>query len=181
MINSAFQIYVDYNNPLDSEGAGSLFLACLFHDFGHTGGHTGGHARDKWNISIAIEGLEEAIKACVSLRDGTDEAIVDFARYLIRETQFPYKHGSSGTFFVDIIRDADMSQIVTDNFLQQNVLGLSKELGIPLEKFIDNQIAFLRGVIFRTRYGKKVWSSCVVDKIKELEELKSIMGISCGL
>ena len=45
-INNAFQIYRDYDCPLDSYDAETLFIASLFHDFNHTSGL----ARDKWNI-----------------------------------------------------------------------------------------------------------------------------------
>lgn len=169
-INNAFQIYKDYENELTLNDAKALFIASLFHDFNHTAGL----AKDKFNIFIAIEGLEDVAKKFVNFNDENEKEVFKTARILIRSTEFPY-NAESALLLVNIMRDADMSQIVTDNFLQQNVLGLSKELNIPLEKFIDNQITFLQNVSFKTEYGRKAWGMKVIEKIKELKEIKTII------
>ena len=81
----------------------------------------------------------------------------------------------------EILRDADISQIFSDVWLQQIVFGLSKEMSISSEstispqQFLKKQITYLKDLRFYSDWGKKTFYLQVRDKLQETRALLSIL------
>lgn len=160
-----------------------LYVAALFHDFNHTAGK----AKDSFNIAIACDALSDCMSNMKLQpnfyflnKPDIEQEITGFYQAvtrLIKGTQFPYTYPPEDDVDLAMLRDADLSQIATDNYFQQNVIGLSTELDKPLLTFIDNQISFLKSVNFNTTYATKHWGPIVADKLDELEDMKELLKL----
>jgi len=166
LINAGRIIFNDFPD-INYSGNRAILAAVLFHDFNHSMGEL----TDNENINIALKNVEQ------KMNGKEDEDFINYVKGLISCTRFPYNKDDLLSDPMKIIRDADMSQIATENYFQQNVLGLSQELKIPLDKFISNQISFLSQVEFHTNFAKKHFQPVVIKHRETLIRLCTLMEI----
>ena len=68
-----------------------------------------------------------------------------------------------------------MLQTFEDNFVQQILFGLSKELGFEFIKFLDIQLKFLDNLKFYTKSAKDMTKGKLSKIKKDVKYLKSIL------
>lgn len=150
---------IEYHELPEKE-AKNLLIAALFHDFNHSAGEM----TDDVNISNAKMGVEEWAK------EETDGIIdVDLIYSMIDATQFPYQVDSNALNLPQqILRDADMGSIFTDNWFQTIMLGLSGEAGTGFEAFIEQQKNFMTNMKANTEWFRKTKMPMLQEKLDDL-------------
>jgi hypothetical protein len=136
-----------------------LLIAAMLHDVGHSGKM----GNDDREIETAIFFLEEIILP-------EDKALLPDITSLIVATRYPHVEGDFSEAAL-ILRDADLSQILADNWFDSCVLGLSQEMGLSLKETLNENIRFLRSLKFQSTWGKEVLQSKVVDRLHEVQYL----------
>ena len=127
-----------------------LVMAALFHDFNHCGNKS---VTDDVNIKEAIKELRIFLNIEKNIFQYDYAPYVEF---LIESTEFPHKNTSDlniDSFFVpliSIIRDADMSQILKNNWVEMCIYNLSKEWEQPLKEYLTNEISFINNLHFNS-------------------------------
>lgn len=136
-----------------------LLLAALFHDFNHSGGEL----KDNANIANAKMGVSEWYK-------NSDVALdVEYINSLIDITEFPYTIQSNALNLPQqILRDADMGSIFTDNWFQTIMLGLSAETKTGLEAFLEQQKNFMSNLKGNTPWFQKTKLPMLQEKLEDL-------------
>ena len=151
---------------IEDERLRLMLIAGIFHDFNHSGGK---HKKDKYNILDAVTAYYQYTKEL----DEDSSFIVK----MISITEYPFKEGELN-IYQKIIRDADIMQLLEDNYLQQNVIGLNLELNnsgdITIE-VLENNIKFMKSVEFFTDYTKHVMLHKLHRKLEECEYLIKIL------
>tara|TARA_R110000803_G_scaffold157924_1_gene222241 strand:- start:9650 stop:10273 length:624 start_codon:yes stop_codon:yes gene_type:complete len=163
VVRYVYQACQYYNLPEKDEK--ELLMAALFHDVNHSGGSETDDVnvqRAKFVVSHVIDNYDIDIDK-------------DEVCGIIGVTQYPYVVQVEDMNLKQlIIRDADLMQVFEYNWIQQNMMGLSQEMNIPLGKMISGQKDFLNGVQFNTDWGlfweEQRWRD-VKDKLTMLEEL----------
>jgi len=103
--------------------------------------------------------------------DEINKQVVD----IIKATEYPYVIAEEDlTFEQKIIRDADMMQCYTDNYLQQVVLGLGQEMKWDLKASLSNQPKFWSNTKFYTDYAKEVSSKILKHIVQDVEWINSL-------
>lgn len=145
-----------------------LLVSALFHDVNHSGGKLS----DDKNIELAKKSLIDFVES------ESMDIDLDDAFGILDATQYPYVIESSElTTLQSIIRDSDLMQIYEYNWLQQNILGLAKELNISIVDFLPGQKKFMDSAVFNTQYGielKKLKWDSLINEYDILE--KSLNG-----
>lgn len=147
----------------------ALLIGAMFHDYGHSDKMI----NDVYEIKTAMKGLGDNI-----LEEDLDLAPEIYS--LITLTQYPHAN-TVLTLGAEILRDADISQLFSDVWLQQIVFGLSKEMSISSESTISplqllkKQISYLHDLRFYSDWGKKTFYPQVRYKIEETRALLSIL------
>lgn len=144
----------------------NLLIAALFHDFNHAGKA----GPDSVNIENAISALAEYI----TIEDFDELSNI---QEIIRATEFPYKASSDELDLAkQIIRDADLSQVLDPVWLQQVILGLAAEWGKTPREVLKMQRSFLEGLRFGTSWAQSEFSEFdIKSKISEAEELLALL------
>lgn len=129
----------------------NILLAALFHDFNHSGGKL----KDIENINLAKTGLSEFLS-----EENDTDIKVEFVNFLIDITEYPYTIESSKlTIHQKILRDADILQsFFLNNYMQDVVLGLAKELNKTPKEAIETQFNFLSNLSFSTDYANTLFN-----------------------
>lgn len=124
----------------------NVLIAALFHDFNHSGGKKPDSENIKEAISKFLEYSQES--------EQTNETIIE----IIKSTEYPYIIKESDLNLEQrIIRDADITQMYTDNFLQQVIFGLLvQEQGLTLKEAIETQLKFMNYIHPLTKYGNEL-------------------------
>lgn len=134
------------------EGVALLIVACLFHDFGHTGKRP-----DSNNIEIAVNGM----RGCQAVQDRFSQPEIRGIEQLIRVTEFPFVH-EPNTPFECIIRDADLMEGFEPFHIQAILYDLRKELvgvqgEIGIKEAVRLQEKFVASVEMYTEAGNTIW------------------------
>jgi len=149
-----------------TEEGRALLLAALFHDFGHMS------TNDSENIRTAIGNFK---------RYSTEnDRINAFVTRLIETTEYPYvvsipDDATDLSKCQQIIRDADLLQFTKKEFIEHVVLGLSKELDVPLDKLIIGQRAFMKGITYHTKTAKKIAKKVMKERYAELDMMEKFL------
>lgn len=139
--------------------------AGLFHDFGHSGGRQ----NDEYNVNKAISVFQEWNKQHKKFVD--EERVI----MLIRATQYPYIKDRNNIILMErIIRDADMSQILHSNRIQQCYLGVGKELGFNTKDSLLGTLKFIETIDPNTKWFRLQWETEKIIVKRELDILLSI-------
>lgn len=143
-----------------------MLLAAIFHDFNHSAGKLS----DDANILEAKKGIrnfieQENIKVDILFIDSVLDA-----------TQYPYIIDDSElNIYQKIIRDADLMQLLEPNWIHQCVYGLSQEMNVDFEEFLQIQKKFLSGAKFNTDMGKQLQTLNWARLLKETELIEKIL------
>lgn len=135
---------------LDSAQTSALVLAALFHD----SGHSAGALPDAQNIEQAIEDFWVFASATSAM---TTQLCAEVIR-LIRCTQYPYVTQAEDTLS-KIMRDADLMQVLEENWQTQVFVGLHQEMqvskpGMTSHDFIVGCSRFYAGCRLLSQWGK---------------------------
>lgn len=153
-----------------------LLVACMLHDFNHSGGEL----KDEENIILAIETGAEAIAGSLDNQfgDGFADRVID----TLRVTQYPFVHQPEDAL-QRIIRDADALQSFEPNgvtlvmeSLRMEMLGV---LGrIPThQEMLDGQSKFINGLVLFTEAGEAIRTSM---KQPMLDACAAYVGLTQG-
>lgn len=142
----------------------NILIAAIFHDYNHSGGKKS----DSENIEEAISFFKNHSKESKSFNDSIIE--------IIKATEYPYTiKEESLTLEQKIIRDADLTQMYTDNFLQQVIYGLLvQEQGLSFEKAIEAQMKFMNSVYPLTKYGNVLYDKFMDKRMSDLIYINKI-------
>jgi len=144
----------------------NLLVSALFHDFNHSGSING---HDDLEIEMAIRALRKYI---------LPEDVL-FIRYIeddIRATQFPHiVNESVMSLNAKILRDSDISQGLDDEYLQQIVFGLGKEMRITPREMLQMQEKFLSRIEFASAWGKVKFEPRRLQRINEVKTLLEML------
>lgn len=138
----------------------NLLIACIFHDFNHSGKK----GPDEINIRLAIDGLYAHLTK-------DDMKHLDDIISLIWATEFPYKVDSDKlSLCCRYMRDLDMTQSLGEAWIQQVPLGLAQEWDIPPIEGLKMQPDFLRKLRFCTEWARQMFPQELIDnRIREAE------------
>jgi hypothetical protein len=162
----AYEACVYYGDVLDKRTMRNLLIAAMFHDFDHPG-RTG---NDDLNIEIALRGLAKHILP-------EDGPYFNDIADIIRPTEFPHKISSDTLPLpAQILRDCDASQALSVAWIQQVVIGLSAEMGIPTRDLLAMQEPFLSRLTFSTTWAKEKFNHGIIDaKVEESRQLLALL------
>ncbi len=156
-----------YSDVLTPNEMRNLLIAAMFHDFDHPG-RTG---NDDLNVVVAIRALRKHI---------TKEDLVHFEEIseLMRTTEFPHRVTTIPLNLQEnILRDADASQVLSPDWVQQVILGLSAERSMSPMNVLKMQEGFLSNLVFGTEWARQTFSEeMIASRIKESRELIEILG-----
>ncbi len=147
-----------------------IIIASLFHDFNHVGNKS---VPDSKNIEVAVNEFLEFSK---SVR--LDEYSIYIITIFIQSTEFPHKEipkiqyediDLDITSLVNIIRDADLSQLLLEDWVEMCVYGLAKEWDISIKEQIKNQYDFFINLKYHSNVLQDIFNSQLPDKLKTLE------------
>lgn len=143
----------------------TILLAALFHDFDHSGGEKS----DSENVEIAISAYKKY--------STESEEINNKVIAIIQATEYPYTIKEEDLSLEQkIIRDADLTQMYTDNFIQQVIFGLLiGELKMNLEKALETQLKFMDSVQPHTKYGNDLYNKYLQKRIEDVLYLKKLI------
>lgn len=152
-----------------------LMVACLFHDFMHTGTRP-----DINNIEKAVAGMRH----CVEVQKALHPADIDAVERLIRVTEFPFVHDPR-TRGECIIRDADMMESFEPYHIKTIMYDLRHELigvqgYVTPEEAYQKQAAFVSGMQMYTESGQRIWNATIPAMLKSME-MKAAELIERGL
>lgn len=141
----------------------ALLIAAMFHDYGHSGKM----GNDSEEIKRAQSAAEQFI-----LKE--DKILLPEIVGLIGATEFPHAD-CDPTTAAKILRDADMSQGLSDVWQQQILFGLSLEKGTSPIECLKEQKTFLSSLSFYTHWGKRKFGKLIPERIAEVETLLSLL------
>ncbi|MEI6835276.1 MAG: hypothetical protein WCK59_00385 [Candidatus Falkowbacteria bacterium] len=151
--------FMKYYELTSNRSFRALLIAAMFHDYAHSG--VMGHDKDEVDRSV-LEAKKYLLKSDMDLED----EVTNF----IRATQFPYVECKQN-LGVDIIRDADMSQLFDDEWIQQVILGLSLEMKITPLQMLQSQLVFIPAMTFHTKWAKESFSPLVDVRLMEVKKM----------
>ena len=160
-----FAYYIGQSEGLKKEEMKELLIAAIFHDFNHTAGEK----KDDTNIQNSKNGVKKFIEE--------KDVDVDLEKVydIINATEYPYTIDNDKlTKQQEIIRDADLMQLLEPTRLQANWLGLSKEVGVSFVEWLKAQKKFVSNCEFNTSLGKKLKERNWKKIEEELEYLTKI-------
>lgn len=131
-----------------------LILACLFHDFDHSGGLLD----DTCNIERSIQGLRSFAETDLGHRVFQNDVTVSDVEDLIRITQFPFVH-TPQEILGECLRDADLLYSFSSVGTHAVVTGLRQETAVktgelikPLD-YVKQQREFINSLRMFTSAG----------------------------
>ena len=146
-----------------------LVIAALFHDFNHSQGKL----KDKQNVDNAIDSTENYLSYSSNFSYAKIKRITE----IIRATEYPYSEENNINVLSEIIRDADLSQSASDDFLFY-VMGLMEETNSSMSEedeecsfkvIIENTIEFNKLHKFYLLESEKLFGEKRSKNIKMLE------------
>lgn len=158
---------VYYRHRLSPRQMRVLLIAALFHDFNHSG-KVGNDHRE---IKRAVVGLKKHIQR-------QDLFLLEEIVELIKITEFPHqKTPLSLSLSSQILRDADLSQGLSDAWIQQSAIGLGMESSIDPIEMLKEQISFYEKLSFKTVWAKKKFTAKKIkDRQQEIREYLSLLN-----
>lgn len=165
VINNCHKI--SENEKINDSNIRLLLIAAIFHDFNHSAGK---YTDDK--------NIEEALTV---FRQNSEESENDnqTIERLIRCTQYPYNKNEDLGIGQQIIRDADILQQLEDNWIQQCLFGLNKELNGKNSvsvKDLENQVKFTESLEIFTHTARMIFRQKIKSNIADIEFLKTIIN-----
>lgn len=145
----------------------SLLVAALFHDFNHTG------------TPNESENITRAIKAFKDQNNGEDKYVKELVVTCITHSKYPYESIEHLTpkkqLIVSVLRDSDLSQVLSPVWIQSILYGLGQELNLSYMDMLEKQITFLNNLEFKSEWGKMKFPPLVYNKLSEVNSLIDIL------
>lgn len=143
-----------------------LQLACLFHDYSHSGGYL----PDVQNIAIATEAFRHWAKT-----EGVYQGDIERIVQMIEITEYPFK-GDPLTFAEACIRDADVlypalsedPRIVMEALRRE--IEISKKQLVSYQDMYEGQRMFSDTVTLFTKLGRTLWDQATPPYIATLKD-----------
>lgn len=160
--------FIANDEGIDDKIIRLIIIAGLFHDFNHSGGK---FKDDSDNVKIAIEAFKKYSKE----NDKDNQFIIN----LITITKYPYEKTDNLTLYEKIMRDAVLLQFTDDNFIQEILFGLNKEMNksdILTVDLLNNQIKFINGSKFYTEYANLKAMRKINYRVEDCEYLIKILS-----
>ena len=146
------------------EAIKNLVIAALFHDFNHSMGKE----KDSWNVKEAIKSFKKYSKES----EENNKKIIK----IIEATEYPYViEEDQLSLDQKIIRDADLLQVFHDNYIQQNLLGLSQEMKLPITTMLTGQKKFMDSIHYHTDFAQKLSEEKINSKYEDGDYLLSLL------
>lgn len=161
-----------YRDRLTPRQARNLLIAALFHDFDHPGHpHPEADDPDGINIGLAIAGLRRHLVP-------EDQPFLTAIEGLIEATHFPYTVGGDALDVSgQIIRDADLAQVLSPAWIQQVVVGLARERRVEPLEILRQQPVFLANLSFNTQWARERFPPrLIAAKIAETRQLMALLA-----
>lgn len=155
--------FCEFNKAHNPRSFRALFIALLMHDYSHNGVMGDDHD----TVAYTLFCLEKKLWA-------EDYEIWPEIRDYIAITEYPYRK-LAPTLGGKIMRDADRSQIFSDVWLQQSLLGLSREMGVSILEMLHHQEKFINELVFETTWADEKFQHSKVAKLKEIRALLGIL------
>lgn len=147
----------------------NLLIAALFHDHNHPGVLIG--TDDLW-VEVAVRGLRKLVLP-------EDKPFLEEIESTMRTTEFAgghVVHNKDLLLAHAILRDADMSQSLSSEWIQQILFGLSAEMRVTPSAMLAMQGDFHRTLTFATEWGENKFGPLLEQKKAEISELVRIMS-----
>lgn len=160
-----------YRHRLTPRQIRHLLIAALFHDFDHPGHpHPAADDPDSVNIALAIAGLRRHLAT-------EDQAFLPAIEGLIEATHYPYTVGGNALDLSgQIIRDADLAQVLSPAWIQQVIVGLAREQRVEPLQMLRQQPGFLANLSFNTEWAHERFPPRLIDaKIAETRQLMALL------
>ncbi len=138
-------MFMKYHELFGKRNFRALLIAAMFHDYNHDGKM----GNDEAEIERSIKNAKEYLLP-------VDHDLIEIVSNFIRATQFLYVECEKN-MGADIIRDADMSQLFDDEWLQQIIFGLSREMSITAVQMLQLQLKFVPAMVFHTQWAEEVF------------------------
>jgi len=163
----SYDACIYYRRQLSRKQMRILLIAALFHDFDHSGKV----GNDQKEIKRAIVGLKKHIQK-------QDLPLLEQITELIKITEFPHQESLSAlSLEAQILRDADLSQGLSDTWIQQSAIGLGVESSVDPVKMLKEQISFYNNLNFKTVWAKKKFTKKKIkDRQQEIREYLSLLN-----
>jgi len=155
--------YNGYYKEIGPQRFRALLIASLFHDYGHSEKM----GNDVKEIATALNFLDEQLLPI-------DRSLWPEIKELISATEFPYNNEVA--IGAKIMRDADMSQLLSDVWMQQIIFGLAQEMGISPADNLVREIDFLRSIEFCSDWGQKTFKPQIPARVAELTGLLNLLS-----
>ena len=155
---------VRYSRVIGKIGFKALMIASMLHDYDHCLENVD----DKINIKRAVDGIEKFIL-------DEDINLLPQIIILIGQTEFPHVKNNF-SLGGSLLRDADLSQALSDVWIQQIVFGFAAEWNITPIQVLDKEIDYLSTLDFETTWAKEKFGPLVQFKINEVNELINILS-----
>jgi len=165
VFNTAINI-IDTYEDIDINDVVNLGLACLFHDFNHSGGKL----KDRENIEIAIDEFNRFVE--LNVQYFNVYAITDIVGMILC-TEFP-KTKEPSIFIQQIIMDADLFQCYDHDWFIFAIKGLADERGVPESQALKDQTNFINSVTYYTEFAQKIHEEKKEGYLEQLEYLKTV-------
>jgi len=154
---------MNYHKLFGKKGFRALLIAAMFHDYAHSG----------------IMGNDEAevTRSIVKMKKNlleNDMGLVEEISNLMLATQFPYVACTS-SLGVDIIRDCDMSQVLSDVWMQQIIFGLAQEMNLTPFEILERQVNFVSSIKFNTPWAQETFGPYIKIRIDETKQVLAIV------
>jgi len=121
--------------------------------------------------------IERAIREFKKYVIQKDREYIEEIISLIQATEYPYKTPSEGLVLCgQIIRDADMSQALSEAWIQQVIFGLASEWNKKPIEVLEMEGAFHKNLKFHTEWALSMFSQRDIDKkVTEARELLELL------
>jgi HD superfamily phosphodiesterase len=149
---TVYKFCKDIANDIGYTDTVNLLVAALLHDFDHSMGKE----KDNINVQRAIKGFSDYYdNNLINSIVDKDEVVS-----IIRITEYPYTIESSELNIPQkIIRDADLLQGAVDNWYDYIIVGLSKEMNLPIDLIKEGTLDFRSKIRYNFDYSKEIFLS----------------------
>jgi len=145
----------------------TVIMAAMYHDFGHSGGREDDH----WNVTHAIQALNQAFRGRF---EGLSHVILQTAEDAVSCTEYPFKRRPKNQVEA-VLRDADLMQSLEENWTAQVLKGLCMEVQIrrpevTVDQWLEWQAGFLRTIEFFTPWAEEK-RPLINGRVAEVEDI----------
>ena len=75
-----------------------------------------------------------------------------------------------------IIRDADLTQILSEGWFESVIVGLSTEFGISRLDFLKQQVDYLSALSFQSKWGQEKLQPLIPGRIENIKEYLNVLA-----